>query len=417
MMPQGVTSSNTLVGAILSRRYRLLSPLGEGGMGLVYAAESLADGRRVAIKILRPEFLGETQVRARFVDEARTCMRLSHPNILRVFEVAEAEDGSPYFVMELLEGAPLNAYMQPGHRLPVPQAVAVMQGVLSGLAAAHAQGVVHRDLKPENVFLVRDPSGQSHAKLLDFGIAKVMDVAGGMGGKTRTGMLLGTPGYMSPEQIRSSRDTDARSNLWSVGVLLYEMITGRQAFVAPTEFAKLAQVLGAQPEPVAAADPQLAPLQPFFDRALQKDRALRFQSAQEMSAALASATGSAAAATSLSRPPPSSGSYTPPGTTGVVSTSGPTLSSSDAVQRISLPAVDSGPGGTLSSGAGRTPSAPPPPQVLMVPPATPNLDPHSFAGPRGETKRAGVAPAVVALLVLLALGAGFLLGFAVGRIA
>src|SRR5260370_41798602 len=123
--------------------------------------------------------------------------------------------------MELLQGVPLGAYMQAGARVPVAQALPILQAILSGLAAAHALGIVHRDLKPDNVFLTREAGGKFVVKLLDFGIAKVMDVAGGMGSRTRSGILLGTPGYMSPEQAKNARDADPRSDLWSAGVLFY----------------------------------------------------------------------------------------------------------------------------------------------------------------------------------------------------
>jgi eukaryotic-like serine/threonine-protein kinase len=282
--------SGTLVGAVLSRRWRLVQKLGEGGMGEVYAAEPVeGGGPRVAIKVLRPEFHTDPHVLSRFLEEARTSMRLVHPNIVRVLEGAQAEDGSPYFVMELLDGVPLGAYTQNGGRVPLAQAVPILQGILAGLAAAHAQGIVHRDLKPDNVQLSRDGRGAFVVKLLDFGIAKVIDVAGGMGFRTRTGMLLGTPAYMSPEQAKNARDVDQRADLWSAGVLFYEMLTGRAAFPAPTEYARLAALLSAEPEPVERIDPSLAPLTLFFQRALKKDRNERFSSALEMARALAEA--------------------------------------------------------------------------------------------------------------------------------
>ncbi|HEY6461839.1 MAG TPA: serine/threonine-protein kinase, partial [Polyangiaceae bacterium] len=228
------STTRSLVGAILSRKWRLVQRLGEGGMGEVYAAEPVEGGARVAVKILRPEYLTEPSVLSRFLEEATTCLRLIHPNIVRMLECASAEDGSPYLVMELLEGVPLGAYTQNGGRVPMAQAVPILQGILAGLAAAHAQGIVHRDLKPDNVFLTRAGDGTFVVKVLDFGIAKVMDAAGGMGSRTRTGMLLGTPAYMSPEQIKNARDVDQRADLWSAGVMFYEMLTGRVAFPAPT---------------------------------------------------------------------------------------------------------------------------------------------------------------------------------------
>ncbi|HVJ90155.1 MAG TPA: serine/threonine-protein kinase, partial [Labilithrix sp.] len=242
-----VAMEHELVGAILSRRYALKRVIGAGGMGTVFESTSPDDGRPVAVKLLGADYRGDSEIKARFLEEGRMCQRLIHPNIVRVFDVAEAEDGTPYIVMELLEGVALSAYTRSGVRIPVGQAAAILQGVLGGLGAAHAQGIVHRDLKPENVVLAREPNGTFAAKILDFGIAKVMDLAGGMGSKTRTGVLLGTPAYMSPEQIKNSKDVDARSDIWSAGVMLYEMLAGRVAFPAPTEYARLTAVLNATP--------------------------------------------------------------------------------------------------------------------------------------------------------------------------
>jgi len=211
--------------------------------------------------------------------------------------------------MELLDGVPLSAYTANGGRVPMQQAITILQGILAGLAAAHAKGIVHRDLKPENVFLAREPSGQFQIKLLDFGIAKVMDTAGGMGTRTRTGALLGTPAYMSPEQVKNPRDVDPRSDLWSAGVMTWEMLTGRVAFPAPTEYARLAAVTSMNPDTLEKVDPAFAAISPVIERAMRKDKAERFASALEMARALpvtaspASSDGSRPYATPLSRLP------------------------------------------------------------------------------------------------------------------
>jgi serine/threonine protein kinase len=384
-MASATTPTNetaSLIGAVLARRFKLVQPLGSGGMGLVFEAEVLSTpGSRVAVKMLRTEHLHDPQVRSRFLDEGRACMRLVHPNVIRIFEVGEAEDGTPFLVMERLEGEPLSALAPTGRALPAHRAVAIVQQVLAGLGAMHAQNVVHRDLKPENIFVQRN----DQVKILDFGIAKVMDAAGGMGSRTRTGMLLGTPAFMSPEQARSAREADHRSDLWSVAVMLYEIITGRQAFVAPTEFARLTAIMTVDPEPPSTVSPALAQFDAFFRRALQKDRAHRFQSAAEMSQALASIS------VPISIMPPS-------GSTNV-SPVGPTLSSPQ-----SEPQPDHA---TLGS-TGVPPTSHRPPPVVVVP-ATTN-DPTSFAGPPR-----GVSQVVVVLLVTAALMAGFIFGFAVAR--
>jgi len=331
--------------------------------------------------MLRTEHLGDAQVRTRFLDEGKACMRLQHPNVIRVFEVAEAEDGTPFIVMDRLEGQPLSALAPIGRPLQAHRAVAIVQQVLAGLGAAHAQGVIHRDLKPENIFV----QARDVATILDFGIAKVMDAAGGMGSRTRTGMLLGTPAFMSPEQARSAREADHRSDLWSVAVMLYEIITGRQCFVAPTEFARLTAIMTVDPDPPSTVSPSLAQFDAFFRRALQKDRAHRFQSAAEMSQALAS----------LSIPI----SIIPPSGSQNVSPVGPTLSS---------PQSQPQPDHTTMGSTGVPPSSHRPPQVIVMP-ATTN-DPSSFSGPPR-----GISQVVVVLLVTGALLAGFIFGFAVAR--
>ncbi len=280
-----------LVGAILSEKYRLTRFIGSGGMGVVYEATPIAGGAPLAVKMLRAEYLDDVDVLTRFADEGHMCQRLQHPNVVRVFEVGHAEDTTPYLVMELLQGIPLASYTNNGGRVPLLQAATILQGLLQGLAMAHAQGIVHRDLKPENVVLARDATGKFTPKILDFGIAKVMEQAGGMGQRTRTGVLLGTPAYMSPEQIRSAKDCDARSDLWSAGVMFYEMLTGRSAFPAPTAYARLGAVLNTVPPPVESIDPQLQRVSGFIARAMHKDRELRFQSAHEMGRALAQAMG------------------------------------------------------------------------------------------------------------------------------
>jgi serine/threonine protein kinase len=446
------SNAQSLVGAVLSKRLRLTRVIGEGGMGYVFAADAQVplsggsgkypvDARHFAVKILRPEFVGELDVLARFLDEGQTCQRLIHPNILRVFETAQAEDGTPYLVMELLDGVPLSAYTANGGRVPLQQAVTILQGILAGLAAAHAQGIVHRDLKPENVFLAREANGQFQIKLLDFGIAKVMDAAGGMGSRTRTGALLGTPAYMSPEQIKDPRNVDPRSDLWSAAIMTWEMLTGRTAFPAPTEYARLAAVMSLNPDPIAKVDPHLAPLSPVLERAMQKDPAQRFPSAMEMARALPNLSGSGA-------PPPLAApeGYTNPNPLSrlpaVASVFGPASGISPGasserhtpaagVQEVPPPAAAAAAavlaarpgGGTLQSAPAVNIPTPGPARVLVLDaPAgstmpshdLPVLEPPGRGGGRGALGRP-IAAWVAIVLVIGALAAGFVLGFAVAR--
>jgi serine/threonine-protein kinase len=277
-----------MVGAVLNARYRLLRLIGEGGMGAVFEAQDLQGQSRYAVKVLHPEYAKNEHVLQRFYAEGEATSRLVHPNIARCFGYAQAEDRSPYIIMELLDGASLTSYLKPGLAYDAQYAVPILRGLLGALAEAHRQGLVHRDIKPDNVFLVRNPSGPPIVKVLDFGIAKIMDSAGGMMSKTKTGMLLGTPAYMSPEQIRNAKAVDVRADLWSAGVILYELLTGREAFVAPTELAKLTMILTGAPVPVDQGRPHLGAWRAFFASALAREPENRFPSAAEMERAMTS---------------------------------------------------------------------------------------------------------------------------------
>ena len=416
----------SLVGAILSQKYSLKRLIGTGGMGSVYESESPEDHRPLAIKILGIDYVTDVDIKNRFIEEGHTCQRLIHPNIVRVFDVGTAEDGTPYIVMELLDGVPLSAYTRSGGRVPLAQAGLILQGILAGLGAAHAQGIVHRDLKPENVFLAREPGGAFSAKILDFGIAKVMDAAGGMGNKTRTGVLLGTPAYMSPEQIKNAKDVDARADLWSAGVMLYEMLTGRVAFPAPTEYARLAAVLNTSPPPLEAVEPGLSRLSAFVQLAMQKDRAQRFQTGLEMARALSAALGvegnAPATGLPLSRLPDVPSMFAPmrPSSQGAAPMPS-TVQQAVPLTAAAAAALDAdgnvGPGGTLASPYGRSVTEPPP-QVIMVGASQHGTLPSEnlpMFSPHGAARRRGVAPWLVIVLVVGALIAGFLLGYATAR--
>ena len=276
-----------LVGAVLNGRFKLVRLLGEGGMGAVYEADSTRGEGKRAIKVLHAEFVAEPQVRERFVAEAMATRGLVHPNVASVLESAVAEDGSPYLVMDLLQGQSLGDRLIEGELMTPAEAWPIVHQVLLALSAAHAMRLVHRDLKPDNVFLAKDDKGGEVVKVLDFGIAKVMDIAGGMGSKTRTGALIGTPGYMSPEQIKSAKNVDPRSDLWSVATILYQMLTGTLPFEADNDFTRLTAVIVGHPTPITIYAPHLERFTPFFDRALEKHPDKRFQTADEMAQVLA----------------------------------------------------------------------------------------------------------------------------------
>ena len=304
--------SQQLVGAVLNGRWRLLKLLGEGGMGAVFEADSMRGEGKRAIKLLHPEFSKEEQILQRFFAEAQTSQSLQHPNIARTFESGRAEDGTPYLVMELLQGMPLSSWIDAGQPIPPAQAGPIIHSVLQALHVAHARRIVHRDMKPDNLFMTRDAAGQYVVKVLDFGIAKVMDAAGGMGNKTRTGVLLGTPGYMSPEQIKNSKAVDARSDLWAVGIIFYEMLTCRLPYEAENEFARLTAVLTDDAKPIEAVMPQLAAWSGFFRRALAREAVDRFQTAEEMAQAITQVLrgGSVSGAGASAPPPAATGSAT-----------------------------------------------------------------------------------------------------------
>ncbi|MGE5275724.1 MAG: protein kinase domain-containing protein, partial [Acidobacteriota bacterium] len=266
--------------------YSVLEPLGEGGMGFVYKARDTRLGRLVALKVLRPERVGEESHRRRFLREAQAAAALNHPHIVTVHEVG-AEDGLDYIVMEHIAGGTLADLMAAG-RLPVDRVLRLAAQVTEALAAAHEAGIVHRDLKPSNIML----ASPDQVKVVDFGLAKFCEGAcpSEADNVSRTGALLGTAPYMSPEQI-AGRGADGRSDVWAVGAVLYEMVTGQRAFPEPNVMLLINDVLSRDPEPPGTLNPQLPPgLEKVILKALEKDPANRYQSAKELGADLARLT-------------------------------------------------------------------------------------------------------------------------------
>jgi len=214
--------------------YRAISVLGEGGMGVVYLAEHPEIGRKVAVKVLHADYARDQQVLGRFLNEARAANAIRHPNIIEILDSGVLADQTPYLVMELLEGESLAARIKRIGRLSVADACDFTYQTASALSAAHAKGIVHRDLKPDNLFIVPDPheEGRERIKVLDFGIAKLQQHSPGDSVKTRTGTLMGTPIYMSPEQCRGVRTVDHRTDVYSLGVIFYEMVIGAPPFLS-----------------------------------------------------------------------------------------------------------------------------------------------------------------------------------------
>jgi serine/threonine-protein kinase len=222
--------------------YRVLSLLGEGGMGAVYLAEHPGIGRRVAVKVLHKQFSGDEQLLGRLLNEARAANAIRHPNIIEILDSGMRDDGTPYLVMELLEGESLGGRLRRAGPMPIGDAIAFTLQTASALGAAHKKGIVHRDLKPDNLFIVglsADESARVEAdgpnermKVLDFGIAKLQMPQPGDSVKTRTGTLMGTPIYMSPEQCRGTKTVDHRSDVYSLGIIVWEMLVGQPPFMS-----------------------------------------------------------------------------------------------------------------------------------------------------------------------------------------
>jgi serine/threonine protein kinase len=235
----------SLVGAVLGD-YQVEMPLGEGGMGVVYRATHKVLGKGVAIKVLKDDLVDDEKHAARLLEEARNVARLKHPNIADVYDFGRTPDGHPYFVMELLEGLPLDRLIDDRGAQPLTDCLEIIDQVLGALTAAHAAGLVHRDLKPSNVFLERLSDGTRHVKLLDFGLAKRLDRGKEQKNKRASMVLVGTPDSMAPEQVRGE-SLGPGTDLWAVGVLLYELCTGVRPFLAAQSIDVLMKVVHEAP--------------------------------------------------------------------------------------------------------------------------------------------------------------------------
>ncbi len=268
--------------------YEIVAPLGAGGMGEVYRGTDTRLGRDIAIKVLGERFAAPF-ARERFLREARACSALSHPNICALYDLGDA-DGRPYLVMELLEGETLGSHI--GSQPPnLEKALDFAKQLARALEAAHAKGIVHRDIKPSNVMVT--PQGQ--VKVMDFGLAKISSGASAPPGEqqetaamddlTMPGTTMGTYAYMSPEQARGGA-VDARSDIWSLGVVLYEMAAGSRPFTGPNSTVVLEALLTQPPIPLSQQNPQVPPeLERIVHKALEKDPDRRYQSAAEFRAA------------------------------------------------------------------------------------------------------------------------------------
>jgi serine/threonine-protein kinase len=272
--------------------YTVEHRLGAGAFGVVYKASHPVIGKDVAIKVLSLTFSVDPEASTRFVAEARAVNQIRHRHIIDIFSFGKLPDGRQYYVMEYLDGEPMDALLERERRLPLPRLLPILRGIAKALDAAHAKQIAHRDLKPENVFLARDEAGV-FPKLLDFGIAKLMGAEPGMTAKTRSGIAVGTPYYMSPEQARG-RELDHRTDIYSFGVLVYLALTGTYPFDGDDHISILMQHVTADPEAPSARVPELpAGVDEIVLQLLQKDPAARPDNLRTAVAALERAAGMA----------------------------------------------------------------------------------------------------------------------------
>ncbi len=246
--------------------YVIVKKLGEGGFGTVYEAAHPVIGKRAAVKVLHAQYSADEDITSRFVAEARAVNQIRHRNIIDIFAFGDLPDGRHYYVMELLDGAPLDAYLERAGQLPPSEAIGILHAVAKALAAAHAAGIAHRDLKPENVFLEIDDDGGVAVKILDFGIAKLLAPGALASHKTRSGIPIGSPKYMSPEQCRGVH-VDHRTDVYAFGCMAYRMLTGLPPFEARTALELMMTHVSLPPSAPSAACPALSA---EFDEAILK---------------------------------------------------------------------------------------------------------------------------------------------------
>ena len=274
--------------------YRAISLLGEGGMGAVYLAEHPAIGRRVAVKVLHKNYIRDENLLTRFLNEARAANAIRHPNIIEILDSGTIADGTPFLVMELLEGESLGTRIRREGALPIQSAVEFCYQTASALGAAHKKGIVHRDLKPDNLFVVPDPHDpeRERIKVLDFGIAKLQQSANDSV-KTRTGTLMGTPIYMSPEQCRGTKTVDHRTDIYSLGIIFFEMLCGQPPFVSEG-FGELVNMhLNVAPPAPSTQNANVSPtLDAIVLKMLSKNPDERFADMGELMTALKASGGS-----------------------------------------------------------------------------------------------------------------------------
>ena len=270
-------------GETVAGKYRIERVLGEGGMGIVFEATHLQLEQRVALKVLHGDALQSEEALNRFAREARAAAKIQSEHVVKVFDVASLDSGAPLLVMEYLEGRDLDAQLRQSGPLAVEDAVTYVLQACEALAEAHANGIVHRDLKPANLFVGERTDGSLGVKILDFGISKLIPKGGGDVSVTRTSALMGSPLYMAPEQMRSTRNVDLRADVWSLGIILHELLAGRPPFDGETLTEVCAAIVADAPRSLAERRPDApAELEAAILRCLEKDPAQRFQDVLEL---------------------------------------------------------------------------------------------------------------------------------------
>jgi serine/threonine-protein kinase len=291
--PSPAPGGDPYIGTNVAGRYKILRKLGEGGMGVVYLAEHVFIEKKVAIKILSEDFARKADLVARFMQEAKAASKIGHENIIDITDFGETQNGGVFFAMEFLDGADLAGHIKQDGPMTVERVRYIFNQLCRALGAAHSKGIIHRDLKPENIYLIEREGRGDFVKVLDFGIAKISSLDEGGSRLTRTGMIFGTPEYMSPEQARGDKP-DHRVDIYAVGCILYEMLTGDVPFHAETFMGVLTKHMFEQPEPPSQRAPEqnISPdIEAVVLKALAKDRDQRYQTMKEMAMALESAVG------------------------------------------------------------------------------------------------------------------------------
>ncbi len=288
--------------------YKVTAKLGEGGMGVVYLAEHPVIGKKVAMKAIHPELSKNSDVVSRFITEAKAVNQIGHEHIVDIADFGNTSEGEFYFVMEYLQGESLSDRLKREKRIPLGQAMSIGAQIADALNASHQQGIIHRDLKPENIFLCHRGANREFVKVLDFGLAKLTQNDQKVTHKTRTGSVMGTPYYMSPEQCEGKTEIDYRADIYSLGVLIFEMLTGKVPFGGEGYGEIIVKHVTMPPPSVRSVVPELPEfMDPIMYRVLAKDREQRFQTMADLREALLDPERYASSAPELSIPDDLSG--------------------------------------------------------------------------------------------------------------